>query len=75
MKMNIIHEDILVDRGFRDVIKFLIDDKKLHVYCLGLRQLDTLEANNSRFVIKSRWVIEKVFVRLKNKFKIFAISV
>jgi len=45
--------------------------KNLHVYCLS--QLD-LEANNSRFVTKSRWVIEEVFVRLKNKFKIFVIS-
>jgi len=40
---------------------FLTDDKKLRVYCLGFDQLDTLEANNSRFVTKIRWVIKSVF--------------
>jgi len=29
--------------------------KKLRVYCLRLGQLDTLEANNLRFVTKIYW--------------------
>jgi len=47
---------ILIDRGFRDVMKFLIDDKKWRVYCPDLVDtlLDTLETNNSRFIIKIR---------------------
>jgi len=44
--MNIIHEGdiVLVDKGFCDVVNFLITNKKLHVYCPGLGQLDTIEA-------------------------------
>jgi len=50
-KMNIIYEgDIVLDRGFRDVVNFLTTNKKLHIYCPGLSQLDTIEANTSRFV-------------------------
>jgi len=70
--MKTTFEDIiLIDRGFWDVIKFLIDDK--NIYCSTLAQLDTLETN--RFVIKIRWVTEQVFDQLKNKFKIFSISI
>jgi len=56
-EMNTIHkgEIVLVDRSFRDVVKFLTTNKKLHVYCPGLCQLDTIEANTSRFVTKYRW--------------------
>jgi len=74
-EMNTIHEGdiILIDRGFHDVVNFLTTNKKLHVYCLGLGQLDTIEANTSRFVMKCRWVIEQVFGRLKKKFKIFSL--
>lgn len=73
-EMSIIHEGdvILVDRDFRDVLKFL-SDKGLRVYCPGLGQLDTLEANTSRYITKVRWIIEQVFGRLKSKFKIFAL--
>jgi len=71
--MNTIHDGdiVLVDRGFRDVVNFLTTNKKLYVYCPGLGQLDTIEANTSRFVTK--WVIEQVFGRLKKKFKIFSL--
>jgi len=70
--MNTIHEDIvLVDRS--DVVNFLITNKKLHVYCPGLGQLDTIKANTSRFVTKCRWVIEQVFGRLKKKYKTFSL--
>jgi len=73
--MNTIHEGdiILVDIGCRNVVNFLTSNKKLHVYCPGLGQLDTIEANTSRFVTKCRWVIKQVFGRLKKKFKIFAL--
>jgi len=73
-EMNTIHEGdiVLIDRGFRDV-NFLTTNKKLHAYCPGLGQLDTIEANTSRFVTKCRWVIEQVFDRLKKEFKIFSL--
>jgi len=53
-EMNTIHEGdiVLVDRGFRDVVNFLTTNKKLHVYYSRLSQLDTIEANTSRFVTK-----------------------
>jgi len=53
--MNTIHENdiVLVDRGFHDV-NFLTTNKKLHVYCPGLDQLDIIEANTSRFITKCR---------------------
>ncbi|KYN23462.1 hypothetical protein ALC57_04098 [Trachymyrmex cornetzi] len=74
-EMSIIHENdvILVDRGFRDVIQFLTEHKGVKVHCPGLGQLNTLDANLSRFVTKCRWIVEQVFARLKMKFKIFAI--
>jgi len=52
-EMNIIHEgDIVLVDSFRDVVNFLTTNKKLHVYCPGLDQLDTIEANQdlSRYV-------------------------
>jgi len=73
--MNIIHEGdiVLVDRGFRDIENFSTTNKKLQVYCPRLGQLDTIEANTSRFVTKCCWVIEQVFGRFKKKFKIFSL--
>ncbi|RLU15916.1 hypothetical protein DMN91_011673 [Ooceraea biroi] len=73
--MSTIHEGdtILVDRGFRDVLNFLTEEKNLKAYCPGLGQLNTAEANASRCVTKCRWVIEQVFGRLKKKFKIFSL--
>jgi len=73
-EMNTIHEGIvLVDRGICDVVNFLTTNKKLHVYCPRLGQLDTIEANISRFITKCRCVIEQVFGRLKKKFQIFSL--
>jgi len=74
-EMNTIYEgDIaLVNKGFRDVVSFLTTNKKLHVYCPGLGQLDIIEANTSRFITKCRWIIEQVFGRFKKKFKIFSL--
>ncbi|KYN03208.1 hypothetical protein ALC62_05954 [Cyphomyrmex costatus] len=40
---------------------------------MRLGQLNTLDANLSRFVTKCSWIVEQVFGRLKIKFKIFAI--
>ncbi len=73
--LSSIHEGdtILVDRGFRDVLNFLREVKNLKVFCPGLGQLDTIEANASRFVTKIRWIIEQVFGRLKKKFRLFSI--
>lgn len=67
-------DHILVDRSFRDVLNFLTETKKLNTHCPRFGQLDTLEANISRFVTKCRWIIEQVFGRLKEKFKMFSLS-
>jgi len=63
----------LIDTGFRDVVNFLTTNKKFHVYCPELSQLDTIEANTSIFVTKCRWLIEQIFGRLKKKFKLFSL--
>jgi len=67
-EMNTIHEGdiVLVDRGFRDVVNVLTTNKKLHVYCPGFGQFDTIEANTSRFITKCCWVIEQVFDLKRN---------
>jgi len=44
------------------------------MFIIKLGQLDTIEANTSRFVTKCRWVMEQIFGRLKKKFKIFFLS-
>jgi len=73
-EMNIHEGDIvLVDRSFCNVVNLLTTNKKLHVYCPELGQLNTIEANISRFVTKCRWIIEHIFGRLKKKFKIFSL--
>jgi len=74
-KANTIYKGdiVLVDSDFRDVVNFSTIDKKLHVYCLGLGQLDTIKINISRFIMKYHWVIEQVFGRFKKKFKIFSL--
>jgi len=54
-------------------VNFLTTNKKLHVYCPGLGQLDTIETNTSRFVTKYRLIIEQVLGRLEKKFKIFSL--
>ena len=40
----------------------------------GVGQLDTLDANKSRFVTKCRWAIEQVFGRLETKFRLFSVA-
>uniref|UniRef100_A0A1B6DD45 Transposase IS4-like domain-containing protein n=1 Tax=Clastoptera arizonana TaxID=38151 RepID=A0A1B6DD45_9HEMI len=61
---------ILVDRGFRDVIVHLeeLGFKVLMPALKGKRnQLTTSESNESRFVTKTRWVVEAVYMALLNK--------
>lgn len=64
---------IVVDNGFRDVLKYLTEEKKMFAYIPGVGQRDTLEPNKARFVTKIRWIIEQVFGRVKKKFKMFAL--
>jgi len=73
MKWTPFMKAVLVDKDFRDVANFSTTNKKLHVYCPELGQLDIIEANISRFVTKCRWMIEQLFGRLKKKFKIFSL--
>lgn len=72
--LSVLEKDdvVIVDNGFRDVLKD-IQKKDLIPYIPGTGQRDTMEANKARFVTKVRWVIEQVFGRLKQKFKMFAI--
>ncbi|XP_058810622.1 uncharacterized protein LOC131675604 [Phymastichus coffea] len=64
---------MIVDRGFRNVVK-LLEDKKFVVLMPALKgkrkQLPTAEANSSRIVTKLRWVIEAVHGQIKLKFKL-----
>ena len=69
MKWVRILDILIVDRGFRDVKEFL-ERLGLAVYYPafmkpGQRQLDDLDANQSRLVTKIRWVVEVVNARLK----------
>ncbi|KAK0156926.1 hypothetical protein PV328_012114, partial [Microctonus aethiopoides] len=64
---------IEVDRGFRDVVKYLeqLGFKVLMPALKGKRnQLTTIESNQSRFVTKIRWVVEAVHGDIKQKFKV-----
>lgn len=66
--------DIFVlDRGFRDVVD-LIKSKGYRVMMPALKgkqkQLTTKEANYSRLVTKTRWVVESVHGMLKKKFRL-----
>ena len=67
-------DHVLVDRGFRDVLHLLTETKKLYVHYPGLGQLETMEANMSRFLTKCHWIIEQVFGRLNKKFKYCALT-
>lgn len=65
---------MILDRGFRDVIKELREKYNLVPYMPSLikndeKQLSTIEANTSRFVTKIRYVIEVVNAKLKCSFK------
>jgi hypothetical protein len=63
-------EDVfIVDRGFRDSIEFL-NELGLNVEMPsflddGERQLSTNQANQSRLVTKSRWIVEAINGRIK----------
>lgn len=68
--------DIFVlDRGYRDAVEFL---EALHLNCempsflaRGQRQFSTEEANQSRKVTKTRWIVESGNGHLKSIFKFF----
>lgn len=64
---------MFLDRGFRDVLTYLTEIKKIRAYIPGLGCLETLEANITRFITKIRWIIEQLFGRLKKKFRLLAI--
>lgn len=64
-----------LDRGgFRDVVTYLKEEKGFRVFMPALKgkraQLTTEESNNSRFVIKCRWVVEAVHGIFGRKFKL-----
>lgn len=67
---------VLLDRGFRDAVKFL-KDKNLDVripefIAKGTNgQLTTLQDNKSRIVTKMRYAIEVANGRMKNKWQLF----
>lgn len=66
---------IFTDRGFRDVVPVLKRkgfDVKLPA-CSRARQLTREEANQSRFVTKLRYDIERINGVMKNKFKLFSL--
>lgn len=64
---------VLVDRGYRDAIPLLqnlgIDHKMPALLPAGQRQLSTEEANESRLVTKSRWIVEARNGHLRSMFK------
>lgn len=74
--MFIAGDVVLVDRGFRDCVKFL-QNKKLNVKMPEFivkgnnGQLTTNQANRSRLVTKMRFAIEAANGRMKSKWKLF----
>lgn len=65
----------LLDRGFRDAIEKLNKEYELvtKMPCLikkESKQLNSYEANSTRFVTKCRWVVEAVNSFLKNHLKL-----
>lgn len=66
---------LIVDRGYRDSIPLLnqlgITWKMPALLPAGRRQLTTEEANDSRLVTKTRWVVEARNGHLKSIFKFF----
>jgi hypothetical protein len=68
------NDHLILDRGFRDIIPTLNNKYKLQTHmptCVppSQKQLTVLEANQSRFVTKNRWVIEVINGKLKTLFK------
>jgi hypothetical protein len=68
------NDHIILDRGFRDSISTLENKYKLKTHmptCLvgKQKQLTTYQANTSRFVTKSRNIVEVLNGRLKTRFR------
>lgn len=65
----------IIDRGYRDAIPTLerlgINIEMPSLLAQGQRQLTTEEANSSRIVTKSRWVVEARNGQMKSIFKFF----
>ncbi len=67
-------DTFIVDRGCRDCVEVLENKYGFQVKMPALlskneKQLNTKEANGSRFVTKLRWVVEVINTFLKNSFK------
>ena len=66
----------VVDRGYRDSIPILqelgINHKMPSLLPHGQRQLTTEEANDSRLITKTRWIVESRNGHLKSVFKFLA---
>ncbi|KAJ8916939.1 hypothetical protein NQ315_013411 [Exocentrus adspersus] len=64
---------VLVDRGYRDAVPLLqhlgIDHRMPAFLQRGHRQLSTEDGNESRIIIKNRWVVEARNGHLKSVFK------
>lgn len=67
---------VLVDRGYRDAIPLLeylgIDHRMPALLLPRERQLSTEDANSSRLVTKSRWIVEARNGHLRSVFKFLA---
>lgn len=65
----------VVDRGYRDSLDYLealgIRTKMPSFLRQGQRQFTTEEANESRLITKTRWIIEAKNGHIKSKFKFF----
>ena len=62
---------VIVDRGFRDCIE-LFADKIITCHMPSItsqKQLETVEANRTRLVTKSRWPVEAINEQLKTRFR------
>ena len=70
LRMN---DVFVLDQGFRDVVKDL-EEKNFKVLILALKdkrkQLSTEESKESRFVTKTRWVVQAVHGVLKQKHRL-----
>lgn len=66
---------LIVDRGYRDVLPLLenlgIDCQMPPLLQRGQRQFDTEEANESRLITKTRWIIEARNGHIRSIFKFF----
>lgn len=64
---------LIVDRGYRDAVELLEQlDIRYHMSELlerGQRQLTTAQANSSRLVTKTRWIVEARNSHIKSIFK------